>query len=107
MAVKTTATDRKKELKGAIAAVRDEIETLKKYSFLIGATDPYIVLPSGLGKVDGGKVGDYALVIFGDRIFPAIVGDIGPPDKAGEASLLIAQEIKANATAYNRPASHL
>src|SRR5204862_5360886 len=60
LAVKTTAADRKKELKGAIAAVRDEIETLKKFSFLIGATDPYIVLPSGLGRTDGGKVGDYA-----------------------------------------------
>jgi hypothetical protein len=107
LAVKSTAADRKKELKGAIAAVRDEIDTLKKFSFLIGATDPYIVLPSGLGKMDGGKVGDYALVIFGDRIFPAIVGDIGPSDKAGEASLRIAKEINAAATAYNRPVSDL
>jgi hypothetical protein len=107
LAVKSTAPERKKELKGAIAAVRDEIETLKKFSFLIGATDPYIVLPSGLGKMDGGKVGDYALVIFGDRIFPAIVGDIGPSDKTGEASLRIAKEINAAATAYNRPVSDL
>ena len=84
LAVKTTAPERKKELKAGIALVRDEIETLKKYSFLIGATDPYIVLPLGLGKADGGKIGDYALVIFGDRIFPAIVGDIGPSDKAGK-----------------------
>jgi len=107
LAVKTTAADRKKELKGAIAAVRDEIETLKKYSFLIGATDPYIVLPAGFGKADGGKIGDYALVIFGDRIFPAVVGDIGPSDKTGEASLRIAKEINAAATAYNRPVSDL
>src|SRR5207237_4319225 len=85
----------------------DEIETLKKFSFLIGATDPYIVLPSGLGRADGGKVGDYALVIFGDRIFLAVVGDIGPSDKAGEASLRIAKEINAAATAYNRPVSDL
>jgi hypothetical protein len=104
---KSTSPERKKELKAGIAAVRDEIETLKKYSFLIGATDPYIVLPIGLGKADGGKVGDYALVIFGDRIFPAIVGDIGPSDKAGEASLRIAKEINATATAYNRPVSDL
>ena len=107
LAVKSTASERKKELKGAIAAVRDEIETLKKFSFLIGATDPYIVLPSGLGKMDGGKVGDYALVIVGDRIFPAIVGDIGPSDKAGEASLRIAKEINVAATAYNRPVNDL
>jgi glycosyl hydrolase group 75 (putative chitosanase) len=104
---KGTSPDRKKELKAGIAAVRDEIETLKKYSFLIGATDPYIVLPIGLGKADGGKVGDYALVIFGDRIFPAIVGDVGPSDKAGEASLRIAKEINATATAYNRPVNDL
>jgi hypothetical protein len=104
---KATSPDRKKELKAGIAAVRDEIETLKKFSFLIGATDPYIVLPIGLGKADGGKVGDYALVIFGDRIFPAIVGDVGPSDKAGEASLRIAKEISATATAYNRPVNDL
>jgi Fungal chitosanase of glycosyl hydrolase group 75 len=107
LAVKTTAPERKKELKAGIAAVRDEIETLKKFSFLIGAADPYIVLPAGLGKADGGKIGDIALVIFGDRIFPAIVGDIGPSDKAGEASLRIAKEINAAATAYNRPVSDL
>jgi hypothetical protein len=107
LAAKATGAERKKELKAGIASVRDEIETLKKYSFLIGATDPYIVLPMGLGKADGGKVGDYALVIFGDRIFPAIVGDIGPSDKAGEASLRIAKEINATATAYNRPVSDL
>jgi hypothetical protein len=107
LAAKGTAPDRKKDLKAGIASVRDEIETLKKYSFLIGATDPYIVLPMGLGKADGGKVGDYALVIFGDRIFPAIVGDVGPSDKAGEASLRIAKEINTTATAYNRPVSEL
>jgi hypothetical protein len=107
LAAKGTTPERKKDLKAGIASVRDEIETLKKYSFLIGATDPYIVLPIGLGKADGGKVGDYALVIFGDRIFPAIVGDVGPSDKAGEASLRIAKEINATATAYNRPVSDL
>jgi hypothetical protein len=107
LAAKGTAPERKKDLKAGIASTRDEIETLKKFSFLIGATDPYIVLPSGLGKADGGKIGDYVLVIFGDRIFPAIVGDIGPPDKAGEASLRIAKEINATATAYNRPVSDL
>ena len=107
LAAKGTTPERKKDLKAGIASARDEIETLKRYSFLIGATDPYIVLPIGLGKADGGKVGDYALVIFNDRIFPAIVGDVGPSDKAGEASLRIAKEINATATAYNRPVSDL
>jgi Fungal chitosanase of glycosyl hydrolase group 75 len=106
-AVKGTAPERKRELKKAISQLRDDIDSLKKYSFMIGATDPYIVLPSGLGKADGGKVGDYVVVIFGDRIFPAIVGDIGPSDKAGEASLRIAKEINALATPNNRPVSDL
>ena len=107
LAVKTTAPERKRDLKSAITSLRDEIGTLKKFSFLIGATDPYIVLPMGLGKMDGGKVGDFALVIFGDRIFPAMVGDVGPSDKAGEASLRIAKEINSLATPNNRPVSDL
>jgi hypothetical protein len=107
LAIKSTAADRKRELKSGISQVRDEIDSLKRFSFLIGATDPYIVLPSGLGKADGGKVGDYAVVVFGDRIFPALVGDIGPSDKAGEASLRIAKEINALATPNNRPVSDL
>ena len=107
LSVKGTAAERKRELKGAISQLRDEIESLKRYSFLIGATDPYIVLPSGLGKADGGKVGDYVVVVFGEVIYPAIVGDIGPSDKAGEASLRVAKEINANATPNNRPVSDL
>jgi len=107
LSAKETAPERKRELKSAIGQVRDEISSLKRFSFLIGATDPYIVLPSGLSKADGGKVGDYAVVIFADRILPAIVGDVGPSDKAGEASLRIAKEINTLATANNRPVSDL
>jgi hypothetical protein len=53
------------------------------------------------------KVGDYALVVFGDAIYPAIVGDVGPNDKVGEASLRIAKELNALATPYNRPVDDL
>jgi hypothetical protein len=88
--------------------LRDQVTTLKKFSFLIGATDPYIVIPSAFARArDGAKVGDYAIVVFGDRIYPAIVGDIGPNDKTGEASLRIAKEINALSTPYNRPVSDL
>jgi hypothetical protein len=52
-------------------------------------------------------VGDYAVVVFGDQIYPAIVGDVGPADKVGEASLRIAQQINALATPYSRPVSDL
>src|SRR6202023_1618149 len=92
----------------AIGQLRDEVTTLKKFSFLIGATDPYIVLPSGFARgADGGKVGDYAVAACRDNIYPAVVGDVGPADKVGEASLRIAKEINALSTPMNRPVSDL
>ena len=106
-ALKTTSAARKAELKGAIAQSRDGIDQLKRFSFLIGATDPFIVMPGGFSKSEGAKVGDYALVIHGSAIYPAIVGDVGPSDKAGEASLRIAKEISAAASPMNRPVSDL
>jgi hypothetical protein len=105
---KTTTPERKRELVGAIKQLRDEVGSLKKFSFLIGATDPYIVVPGMFARAkDGPKVGDYAVVIFGDALYPALIGDIGPNDKVGEASLRIAKEINALATPYNRPVSDL
>jgi hypothetical protein len=107
-ALASTAPARKRELRNAIAELRNEIGTLKKYSFLIGATDPFIVVPGTFTHgSDPVRVGDYAIVVFGDAIYPAIVGDVGPNDKVGEASLRIAKELNALATAYNRPVSDL
>ena len=107
-ALKTTSPERKRELRDAIAQLRAEIGTLKKFSFLIGATDPYIVIPGAFARGnDAPKVGDYALVIFADAVYPAIVGDVGPNDKAGEASLRIAKQINPLSTPYNRPVSDL
>src|SRR5947208_7969890 len=104
----STAPARKRELRNAIADLRAEIATLKKFSFLIGATDPFIVVPGTFTRgPDPVKVGDYALVIFADAIYPVIVGDVGPNDKVGEASLRVAKELNALATAYNRPVSDL
>jgi hypothetical protein len=107
-AAKATSPDRKRDLRNAITQLRTEVATLKKFSFLIGTTDPYIVIPGAFthGK-DATKTGDYALVIFGDGIYPAIVGDIGPNDKVGEASFRIAKQVNPQATAYNRPVSDL
>jgi hypothetical protein len=107
-ALVSTAPARKRDLRNAIAELRAEIGTLKKFSFLIGATDPFIVVPGTFTRgPDPVKVGDYALVVFGDAIYPVIVGDVGPNDKVGEASLRIAKELNALATAYNRPVSDL
>ncbi|HWY50604.1 MAG TPA: glycoside hydrolase family 75 protein [Chthoniobacterales bacterium] len=107
-AAKTTSPDRKRDLRNAITQLRTEVATLKKFSFLIGTTDPYIVIPGAFthGR-DAVKTGDYALVVFGDGIYPAIVGDIGPNDKVGEASFRIAKQVNPQATAYNRPVSDL
>lgn len=108
-ALKGLPPERNRDLRLGIVQMRDEIETLKRYSFLIGATDPYIVLPGGLGHGENslGRVGDYAIVISGDKLYPAIVGDIGPGDKVGEASLRIAKEINPLASPNNRPVSEL
>ncbi len=107
-AAKTTSADRKRDLRNAITQLRAEVVTMQKYSFLIGTTDPYIVIPGAFAhEKDGAKTGDYALVIFGDGIYPAIVGDIGPNDKVGEASFRIAKEINPQSTPYNRPVSEL
>jgi hypothetical protein len=107
-ALKTTTPERKRELRGALVQLRDEVMTLKKFSFLIGATDPYIVMPGAFARgKDALKVGDYALVVFVDAVYPAIVGDIGPNDRVGEASLRIAKQINALSTPYNRPVSDL
>jgi hypothetical protein len=103
-----TTPARKRDLRNAIAQLRAEVGTLKKFSFLIGATDTYIVIPGAFahGK-DAPKVGDYALVIFADAVYPAIVGDIGPNAKVGEASLRIAKQINALSTPFSRPVSDL
>ncbi len=87
-ALSTTNPGRKRDLRNVIAQLRAEIGTLKKYSFLIGATDPFIVVPGTfMHGSDPVKPGDYALVIFGSSIYPALVGDIGPNDKVGPPDL--------------------
>jgi hypothetical protein len=107
-ALATTAPMRKRDLRNTIAQLRAEVGTLKKYSFLIGATDPFIVVPGAFTHAgEPVKPGDCALVVFGDAIYPAMVGDVGPNDKAGEASLRIAKQINALSTPYNRPVSDL
>ena len=107
-ALKTTNPERKRELRTGLTQLRDQMTTLTKFSFLIGATDPYIVVPGAFARGrDGAKVGDYAVVVFATVVYPAIVGDIGPNDKVGEASLRIAKEINPLATPNNRPVSDL
>lgn len=90
---------------------RNVVHDLKKYSFLLAEYDSFVVVP--LAFKNGGnaeyrpQLGDYAAVVVGNRIFPAIVGDYGPRHKAGEASLRLARLINPKATPFARPVSEL
>lgn len=90
---------------------RNVVHDLKKYSFLLAEYDSFIVVPltfkSGNNDAYRPQLGDYAAVVVGDRVFPAIVGDFGPRFKAGEASLRLARLINPKATPYARPVSEL
>ncbi|MEZ5302404.1 MAG: glycoside hydrolase family 75 protein [Verrucomicrobiales bacterium] len=46
-------------------------------------------------------------MIYEDKVYPAIIGDAGPREKMGEASLRIAKEINDKANPYRRPVSDL
>ncbi len=107
---KTSAT-RKTWLKERIDTLRRYAEDLKARSYLIAEYDPFIVIPVNLltDRSDpfAPKVGDYAVVIYGEKIYPCIVGDGGPTFKVGEASLRMARELNPNASPYSRPVSDL
>lgn len=106
----TTTGVRKGELQTRITEAKRQISDLKASSFLVSKTDPTIVLPGFMMRGDGPdvpKVGDYAVVIHGDKMYPAIVGDAGPSYKVGEASLRLCNEINDTGTPLARPVSDL
>lgn len=111
IADRATTAERKKWLRDRVAFLKRGITDLKARSFLVAEYDPFIVIPVNiLGSTSdpfAPKVGDYALVVFGEKIVPAVVGDGGPAYKVGEASLRIAKELNSRATPYNRPVSDL
>lgn len=89
---------------------RRGVVDLKKRSFLVAEYDPFIVIPVAFLRHSGPwspSVGDYAVVIYQDKLYPAIVGDAGPSYKMGEASLRIAREIDSRSSAYRRPVEKL
>lgn len=101
----------REQIKDAIGAARYEVRELQASSFLVAAADPYIVVPGSVfGQRDDSfspSIGDYCAVIYGNVVYPAIVGDVGPSGKVGEASLRIAQQLNPQATSENRPVSAL
>ncbi|MCE9610836.1 MAG: glycoside hydrolase family 75 protein [Chthoniobacter sp.] len=103
---------RKDDLREAITRVRREIADLKTFSFLVAFADPYIVLPGAMvsrGKAGPFKpsVGDYCVVIYGKTIYPAIVGDVGPMNLIGEASLRLGKQINPQTSGENRATNDL
>ena len=52
-------------------------------------------------------VGDYCVVIYGNVLYPAVVGDAGPANLMGECSLRICRQIFAKADANNRAVEDL
>lgn len=97
--------------KAAIRHLELGIQDMKSNSFLIAEYDPFIVIPLGIlnnsGSAFSPSPGDYVVVIYENRLYPAIVGDAGPRYKIGEASLRLGKEINRNANPYRRPVSDL
>ncbi|MBQ3217907.1 MAG: glycoside hydrolase family 75 protein [Akkermansia sp.] len=93
------------------------IADLQRYSFLLAEYDSFIVIPLTLkekrndesrgGAAFRPEPGDYAAVVVGKRVFPAIVGDFGPKFKTGEASLRLSKAVNPKAKVYARPVSDL
>lgn len=103
---------RLREAKSLLAERKNEVARMKSQSWLIARADPFIVIPLSLHDYGssydfGPRIGDYAVVIYGKKLYPAIVGDAGPRWLTGEASLRMAKELNPKATPYNRPESDL
>ena len=86
------------------------IAGLQKQSFLIAREDPFIVLPLSMRPyVDHHphtpRMGDYAVVIYKDKLYPAICGDYGPQTKIGEGSLRLAKALNPKSNPNYRPVS--
>ena len=105
------AAERAKILRSKIATNKMESADLQTFSFLISKADPFIVLPGFMLRNKSlpfcPRLGDYAVVIFGDKVYPAIFGDVGPSVKIGEASLRLATTLNVKASAANRSTNNL
>jgi len=111
IAKQDTDTARRQWLKDRAVMLKRWISDLEARSYLIAKYDPFIVIPVNLltarNDAFAPKVGDYAVVIHGETVYPCIVGDGGPTFKVGEASLRMAQQINERASPYSRPVSDL
>ena len=110
-AVKGLTAERNRELTALIRQLELEVGEMKARSSLIAEKDPFIVLSLLFRGYPSNKhtpnMGDYAVVIHGGKMYPAICGDYGPSQKMGEASLKMAKTINEKASPYRRPESDL
>ncbi|MBV8901016.1 MAG: glycoside hydrolase family 75 protein [Verrucomicrobia bacterium] len=106
---KSTPPDRKKVVREQIDEVQRQIADLKRFSYLVAMNDPYIVLPGFMLRPPvlpfTPRFGDYVVVIFRGKLYPALLGDAGPSYKMGEGSLRLATTLNVKANALNRPVS--
>jgi Fungal chitosanase of glycosyl hydrolase group 75 len=112
LAANGVSAARKEELREAMGRARREIADMKTFSFLVANADPYIVLPGAMFlKSKSGafkpSVGDYCVVIYGKTLYPAIVGDVGPMNLVGEASLRLGKQINPKTSGENRATNEL
>lgn len=111
LAAAGTSADRKSWLRERLQMLERGVADMKARSFLIAEYDPFIVIPVNLltDRSDpyAPNVGDYVVVIHGEKLYPAIVGDGGPTFKVGEGSLRLAKEINNRASPYRRPVEKL
>jgi hypothetical protein len=98
-------------LRDAIKRDTAIIYELERYSFLVAGNDPYIVLPGFMLRDAKGPfapaIGDYAAVVHNGVVYPAILGDVGPSFKFGEAAIRLCQQINPRSHANSRPVSSL
>jgi hypothetical protein len=108
---KLTPPEKKKSIKDQIDQIQREIADLKKYSYLISKYDPFVVLPGFMLRQSTQpyepKLGDYAIIIYKRKLYPALLGDVGPSYKIGEASIRVCSQIDPKSTPYVRPSSNL
>ena len=111
LAERATPADRKRWLRDRIAYLKRGVADMKSRSFLIAEYDPFIVVPvtilAATSDPFAPKAGDFAVVVYEGRLYPAVVGDGGPNYKVGEASLRMAKQLNPRALSNSRPVSDL
>ena len=110
IALPATTAARKSFLRSERDEARTRIADMKASSYLVAKLDPFIVLPTPMVTKTGAfapLIGDYCVVIYGAKAYPAIVGDAGPTTKMGEGSLRLCQQLDPKASGVQRAENDL